>query len=89
MQEEVAEDILGRLRTIQKELDMARERDHEILQRLSRLQLAMARCSRENADNYAEIIHDRHRADRMKERLDEIERLLKERELPPLPEDYI
>ena len=68
--------ILEQLRKIRMELDASRERDKEILSRLSSIELGIARITRDEAGNYAEIIQDRHVLDRIKERLDRIERRL-------------
>ncbi|MBU2842614.1 hypothetical protein [Acidithiobacillus thiooxidans] len=68
--------VLEQLRKIRAELDAARERDHEILMRLSGIETGLTRIARDEAGNYAELIHDRHSIDRMRERLDRIERRL-------------
>ena len=74
----MAEDnlVLEQLRKIRAELDAARERDHEIMARLSGIETGLTRIARDEAGNYAEIIQDRHAIDRIRERLDRIERRL-------------
>ena len=74
----MAEDnlVLEQLRKIRTELDAARERDHEIMARLSGIETGLTRIARDEAGNYAEIIQDRHAIDRIRERLDRIERRL-------------
>lgn len=68
--------VLEHLKRIQGELADARERDMEILSRLSHLEVSIARIGREEANNYAEIIHDRHAIDKLSERIERIERRL-------------
>ncbi|OCX75602.1 hypothetical protein [Acidithiobacillus thiooxidans] len=68
--------VLEQLRKIRTELDAARERDHEILARLSGIETGLTRIARDEAGNYAENIQDRHAIDRIRERLDRIERRL-------------
>ncbi|MBU2769360.1 hypothetical protein HAP94_25175 [Acidithiobacillus ferrivorans] len=68
--------VLEQLRKIRMELDAARERDHEIMTRLSGIEIGITRIARDEAGNYAEIIQDRHTVDRIRERLDRIERRL-------------
>ena len=78
MDSDMAEDnlVLEQLRKIRAELDAARERDHEIMARLSGIETGLTRIARDEAGNYAEIIQDRHAIDRIRERLDRIERRL-------------
>ena len=68
--------VLEQLGKIRAELDAARERDHEILARLGGIETGLTRIARDEAGNYAEVIHDRHSIDRIRERLDRIERRL-------------
>jgi tetrahydromethanopterin S-methyltransferase subunit G len=68
--------VLEHLKKIQTEQNASRERDSEILNRLSHIESALARISRDEAINYGEIIQDRHVVDRIKERLERIERRL-------------
>ncbi|WP_075322033.1 hypothetical protein [Acidithiobacillus albertensis] len=64
--------VLEQLGKIRAELDAARGRDHEILARLSGIETGLTRIARDEAGNYAEVIHDRHSIDRIRERLDRI-----------------
>jgi sensor histidine kinase regulating citrate/malate metabolism len=75
---DMAEDslVLEQLRKIRAELDAARERDHEIMMRLSGIEVGLTRITRDEAGNYAKIIQDRHAIDRIRERLERIERRL-------------
>jgi hypothetical protein len=68
--------ILENLKRIQSEQSAARERDTEILARLAHIETGIARIARDEATNYGEIIQDRHVIDRLKERLERIERRL-------------
>lgn len=74
----MAEDnlVLEQLRKIRAELDAARDRDREILNRLSGIEAGISRIGRDEAANFAEIIQDRHIMDRIRERLERIERRL-------------
>ncbi len=68
--------ILEHLKRLQGELAEARERDREILARLSHIEMGIARIARDEASNYAEIVEDRRAIDRLRERLERIERRL-------------
>lgn len=68
--------ILEHLKRIQAEQAAARERDAEILSRLSHIETGLARITRNEASAYAEIIEDRHTVDKLKERIERIERRL-------------
>jgi chromosome segregation ATPase len=68
--------ILEHLKRIQAELNAARERDKEIISRLSMLEEGIARIGRNESSNYADIIHNRHTIDQLKDRLERIERRL-------------
>jgi len=68
--------IFEQLKRIQEEQAASRERDKEILLRLSHIETSVARVGRDQAMNYAEIVDDRHVVDRIKERLERIERRL-------------
>lgn len=68
--------LLEHLKRMQAELSASRERDQEILSRLGHLEIAIARIGRDQAGNYEEIINDRVTLDRLKDRLDRIERRL-------------
>ncbi|MBS0456973.1 MAG: hypothetical protein JSS44_06545 [Proteobacteria bacterium] len=68
--------LLEHLKRIQTELAAARERDIEIIARLGHLEAAIARIGRDQAGNYEELIGDRHVIDKLRERLERIERRL-------------
>ncbi len=68
--------VLEHLKKIQGELADARERDVQMLSRLASIESSIARLNRDNASSYAEMIEDRHAGDRIRERLDRIERRL-------------
>lgn len=73
--------VLEHLKKIQAEQNAARERDYEILNRLSHIETALARINRDEAVNYGEIIQDRHVVDKLKERIERIERIERRLEL--------
>lgn len=68
--------VLEHLKKIQAEQAVSRERDQEILQRLSMIESGIARITRDESANYSEIIEDRHTVDKLKERIERIERRL-------------
>ncbi len=68
--------ILEHLKKIQGEQSAARERDAEIMMRLSHIESGIARIARDESSNYSELIQDRHTIDKLKERLERIERRL-------------
>lgn len=68
--------VLEHLKRIQIELGEARERDREIMARLGHIEMGLARIGRDEAGNYAEIVLDRQALDRIRDRLDRIERRL-------------
>lgn len=68
--------ILEHLKKIQAEQAAARERDQEIFQRLGQIETGIARIARDESANYSEIIDNRHTMDRLKERIERIERRL-------------
>ncbi|AJP48160.1 hypothetical protein PG1C_06195 [Rugosibacter aromaticivorans] len=76
MSENVENLILEHLKKIQAEQAASRERDTEIMSGLSHIESGIARISRDEAMNYGEIIQDRHIVDKLKERLERIERRL-------------
>jgi hypothetical protein len=76
MSDNVENLVLEHLKKIQIELVASRERDAEILARLGHIELGLARIARDEATNYGEIIQDRHVVDKIKQRLDRIERRL-------------
>ncbi len=76
MTENIENLILEHLKKIQAEQTAARERDAEILTRLSSIENGLARISRDEALTYTELVQDRHVVDKLKERIDRIERRL-------------
>ncbi len=64
------------LKKIQGEQSAARDRDSEMLTRLAHLENLIARFTRDGADNLAEVLTDRHSIDRLRERIERIERRL-------------
>lgn len=68
--------ILEHLKKIQAEQAAARERDAEIMTRLATIETGIARIARDESLNYGEIIQDRHAVDKLKERVERIERRL-------------
>ena len=68
--------VLEHLKKIQAEQSYARERDAEILSRLAHIETSVARLVRDGADNFAEVVADRHAVDKLKERIERIERRL-------------
>lgn len=76
MSDEIDNLVLEHLKKIQAEQTAARERDAEILTRLGNIELGLARLAREVASNHTESVEDRHAVDRLKARVDRIERRL-------------
>lgn len=76
MAEAVDNLVLEHLKKIQAEQSASRERDSEILSRLAHIETSVARLARDGADNFAEVISDRHTVDKLKERIERIERRL-------------
>jgi polyhydroxyalkanoate synthesis regulator phasin len=68
--------VLEHLKKIQAEQTTSRERDAEMLSRLAHIETSIARLARDGADNFAEAIADRHAIDKLKERIDRLERRL-------------
>jgi ubiquinone biosynthesis protein UbiJ len=68
--------VLEHLKKIQAEQTSSRERDAEMLSRLAHIETSIARLARDGADNFAEVISDRHAIDKLKERIDRLERRL-------------
>lgn len=68
--------VLEHLKRFQAEQAAARERDLEILSRLSSIESGIARLARDSADTYGEVISDRHALDKLRERIERIERRL-------------
>lgn len=68
--------VLEHLKRIQAEQAAARDRDQEILSRLARIESGLARVTRDESSNYAELVEDRHTVDKLRERIERIERRL-------------
>jgi hypothetical protein len=68
--------ILEHLKKIQAELTASRERDRELIARLSQMETMIARIGRDNAHAFADQIDDRHAFDVLKDRVERIERRL-------------
>lgn len=68
--------VLQHLIKIQAEQTASRERDAEIMARLGMIESGIARISRDESANYAEMVQDRHSVDKLKERIERIERRL-------------
>lgn len=64
------------MKRIQAEQSAARERDQEILTRLSHIESGLARITRDESANYAEMVEDRHAVDKLRDRIERIERRL-------------
>ena len=74
---EVVDDlVLEHLKRIQTEQSASRDRDAEILSRLAHIETSVARLARDGADNFAEVVADRHTVDKPKARIERIERRL-------------
>ncbi|MBT4837645.1 MAG: hypothetical protein HON94_09910 [Methylococcales bacterium] len=56
--------IFEHLKKIQAEQSASRQRDSEIMTRLSHIEVGIARISRDESNNYMEIIQDRHSVDK-------------------------
>jgi adenylosuccinate lyase len=76
MTEAIDNIVLEHLKKIQAEQTSARERDAEMLNRLAHIETSIARLARDGADNFAESIADRHVIDKLKERIERLERRL-------------
>ena len=76
MSENIENLILEHLKRLQAEQSAARERDQEILSRLSHIESGIARLTRDESANYSEIIESRHAVDKLKDRIERIERRL-------------
>jgi hypothetical protein len=73
MTEYIENPILEHLKNIQAEQAAARERDADSLVRLSSIESGLARIARDGSATYSEVIHDRHAADKLRERIERIE----------------
>ena len=77
MAENVTNELLfEQLRAIQAEQAASRSRDAEVLKRLSGIETALARLGREQAQAFEDQVQDRHIIDKIRDRLDRIERRL-------------
>jgi hypothetical protein len=76
MTEKIDNLVLEHLKKIQAEQSASRERDREIMGRLSNIESGIARIARDESNNYAEIVQDRHSVDSLKARIEQIERRL-------------
>lgn len=76
MSEQIDNLVLEHLKKIQAEQALARERDTEIMNRLSHIEIGVARISRDESSNYAEIVQDRHTLDKIRDRIERIEKRL-------------
>lgn len=65
--------VIEHLKKIQVEQGASRDRDSDILSRLAHMKTSIARLARDGADNFAEIVSDRHAIDKLKERIERIE----------------
>lgn len=68
--------MLEHMKKIQSELTGIRQDNAEIKSRLSSIESGIARITRDEAGNYGEIIENRHMFDKLKERVEKIERRL-------------
>lgn len=76
MVEQVENLVVEMLRKVQAEQTAARERDQEIISRLANIELGLARLARDETSTYTEVVQDRHVVDKLKERIERIERRL-------------
>ena len=76
MTENIENLVLEHLKKIQHEQSLSRQRDSEIMTRLASIENGIARITRDESNNYSELIQDRHVVDKIKERLERIERRL-------------
>ncbi|MBU6258633.1 MAG: hypothetical protein KGL18_05395 [Burkholderiales bacterium] len=68
--------VLEHLKKIQAEQTASRERDAEIMARLGHIENGLARIARDEAASYSEFVQHRHAVDKLRERLDRIEKRL-------------
>ena len=68
--------VLEQLKKIRTEQSAARDRDAEIFMRLSTIESGIARIAISESGNYSEIVQDRHIVDKLRDRVDLIERRL-------------
>lgn len=76
MSEQIENLILEHLKKIQAEQAASRERDAEIMSRLGNIESGLARITRDESMTYGELIQDRHNMDKLRERIERIERRL-------------
>lgn len=76
MSEQIDNLILEHLKKIQAEQTTSRERDAEIMSRLANIESGLARITRDESTTYGELIQDRHSVDKLRERIERIERRL-------------
>lgn len=76
MPDDIENLVLEHLKKIQVELGSSRERDADILGRLAHIETSIARLARDGADSYTEVVADRHAIDKLKARIERIERRL-------------
>jgi phage shock protein A len=68
--------ILEHMKRMQTEMAAIRQDTAEIKGRLGGIESGIARISRDEAGNYAEIIENRHMFDRLTERVERLEKRL-------------
>lgn len=76
MTENIENLLLEHMKKFQAELSPSRERDQEILARLSHIESGLARITRDESATYAELVEDRHTVDKLRDRIERIERRL-------------
>ena len=76
MGDDVENLVLEHLKRIHDEQKQARERDEEIISRLGHMEVSIARFGRDQSTNYEEQITDRFSMDKLKQRVERIERRL-------------
>lgn len=68
--------LLEHLKRFQSSQDKVLSELQIVIQRLGNIESAVARLGREQASNYEDQIIDRHAVDKLRERIDRIERRL-------------
>ena len=76
MTENIENLLLEHMKRLQAVQPAARDRDVEILSRLASIESGIARLARDEASTYSEPIQDRHGMDKLKERIERIEKRL-------------
>jgi len=76
MAEKIENLMLEHLKKIQAEQSASRDRDRELMSRLSQIESMIARIGRDNAHAYEDQIEDRHAVDALRDRVERIERRL-------------